>query len=298
MSIIFIIPINMKKKKRRTELESAENRYQSLLEKRNELNTMARSLREERDMINQRKRTTADHVSELKKNRDRLVGLRREHIKLRNRYQAQAKEIIARKRDRTKKIYPSLPREVEARKAELQMLDQRQQTTSLSIDAERELIETIKKKQEELADLEKQLTEQSALGGEVTEMDANIDELFKKADEQHAKVVEFSKEIDELHERMSALVEELSMMNNESDKKHQAFLKVRQRADHYHQKAQEMRQKIMAIKREKRADEREAKKEVRAHSREVQKYFEDKEALTKHKDDELDKLKKGKKIEL
>jgi len=288
----------MKIKKKRSAVESAENRHQAHIEKRNELNTIAKVLREERDLINERKKATAANVSDLKDQRNVMVGVRKEHIKLRNHYQGQAKELIAQKKDRTKKIYPSLPREVEARKAELQMLDQRQQTSSLSIDKERDLIDTIRKKREELTEIEKQLTEQSTLNEEVGEMDGSIDELFKKGDEQHAKVVDLSKKINDLHDRMSAMVEELSIMNNESDKKHEGYLKVRERADHYHKKAQEMRQKIITMKREKTAPEREARAEIKKSNIETQKYFEDKKVIEKHKDEDLDKLKKGRKIEL
>ena len=99
----------MKIKKRRTAVESAENRHQALIEKRNELNTMAKVLRDERDLINERKRATANNVSDLKQQRNELVKVRKEHIKLRNHYQGQAKELIAQKKDRTKRIYPSLP---------------------------------------------------------------------------------------------------------------------------------------------------------------------------------------------
>jgi hypothetical protein len=97
---------------------------------------------------------------------------------------------------------------------------------------------------------------------------------------------------------MSAMVEELSIMNNESNKKHEAYLKVRERANQYHKKAQEMRQKIMAMKREKTAPEREAREEIKRSNIETRKYFENKDVLEKHKDDDLDRLKKGKKIEL
>jgi uncharacterized coiled-coil DUF342 family protein len=288
----------MKFKKKRSEVESAERKYEELLQKRNEINDLAKSMRDERDLVNQKKQATIDLVQEIKAEKDKLVKVRKGHIDLRNKYQAKAKELIGKKKDRTKRIFADLPSEVQARRAELKMLEMRQQTMPMSIEKERELTDDIRKKHADLADMEKQLSQQSGLNAEVKELDGSIDDLFKKADEQHANVVELSSKIDEFNKRMKGLVDELTSMHNEANKKHDLHLKLRARADEVHLKAQEMRQKVMSMKREQNADEREGRQVIKQSNVETRQFFSDRSTEEKIKDDALEKLKKGGKIEL
>jgi uncharacterized coiled-coil DUF342 family protein len=285
-------------KKKHSEVDSAERKFEDLLAKRNEVNDLAKAMRDERDLINEKKKATIDLVSELKAEKDKYVKIRKEHIELRNRYQTKAKELLTKKKDRAKRIFADLPSEVNARRAELKMLELRQQTTPMSIEKERELTDDIRKKHADLKEMEKLLSEQTDLNSEVKELDGGIDDLFKKADDEHANVVQLSTKIDELNKRMKSLIDELTMMHNESNKKHELHLKLRAKADEYHQKAQEMRTKVIAMKREKNADEHEGRQAIKQANAETRQFFSDKNSEEKIKDDALEKLKKGGKIEL
>ena len=285
-------------KKKPSETDSAEKKYEELLEKRNEVNDLAKAMREARDLINQKKQSTMDLVADLKAEKDKYFKIRREHVELRNRFQAKAKELITKKKDRAKRIFADLPSEVNALRAELKFLEMKQQTEPMTIEKERELTDDIRKKHADLTVKEKLLGEQSNLNTEVKELDGGIDDLFKKADEEHANVVELSTKIDELNKRMKSLIDELSAMHNESNKKHELHLKLRARADEYHQKAQDMRTKVIAMKREKNADEHEGRLVVKQSNAETRQFFSNKNSEEKIKDDALEKLKKGGKIEL
>jgi uncharacterized coiled-coil DUF342 family protein len=285
-------------KKPRSEIDSAERKLGDLIEKRNTMNKEAEAVKMERNQINDAKRKLIDEAQELRNKQRDLVSKRREHIKLRNRYQQQAKALIEQKKKRTSKIYPSLPAEVEARRAEVKLLENRQQTQPLSVKAERDLIDDIRKKKENLANLEKQLTEQSELNKEVGEMDGNIDDLFKKADTEHAKVVELSKEIDKLYEGTNKLFNEVAHLKAEGDKKHKEFLKIKEKANKFHEKAQEMRKKILSLRKEKMEDRQETRRILREQKKEVEAALADPEKIEKKLDDDLDTLKKGQKIEL
>ena len=285
-------------KKKHSEVDSAEKKYEELLEKRNEINDLAKAMRDERDLINQKKGATIDLVAELKAEKDKLFRARKEHVELRNKFQAKAKELITKKKDRTKRIFADLPSEVNALRAELKFLEMKQQTEPMTIEKERELTDDIRKKHADLTDKEKLLGEQTGLNTEVKELDGGIDDLFKKADEEHSNVVHLSQKIDELNKRMKGLIDELSAMHNESNKKHELHLKLRARADEFHQKAQEMRTKVIAMKREKNADEHEGRMVIKQTNAETRQFFSDKSSEEKIKDDALEKLKKGGKIEL
>ena len=285
-------------KKKRSEVESAERKFEELLEKRNEINDLANAMRDERNLINEKKRTTVVLIQEIKAEKDKLVKVRKGHIELRNNYQAKAKALISKKKDRSKKIFADLPSEVNARRAELKMLEMRQQTTPMSIEKERELTDEIRKKFAELKDMEKLLGEQTDLNTEVKELDGSIDGLFKEADEEHSHVVQLSTKIDEMNKRMKNLIDEITSMHNESNKKHELHIKLKERAQEFHDKAQEMRQKVIAMKREKNADEHEGRQVIKQSNIETRQFFSNKTSEEKIKDEALEKLKKGGKIEL
>jgi phosphoserine phosphatase len=285
-------------KKKPSETDSAEKKYEELLEKRNEVNDLAKAMRDARDLINQKKDATLDLVTSLKGEKDKYFRIRREHVELRNRFQAKAKELITKKKDRAKRIFADLPSEVNALRAELKYLEMQQQTQPMPIEEERKFTDDIRKKHADLQEKEKLLGEQSTLTTEVKELDGGIDDLFKKADEEHANVVELSSKIDELNKRIKGLIDELTSMHNESNKKHELHLKLRARADEYHLKAQEMRTKVIAMKREKNADEHEGRQVIKQSNAETRQFFSNKSTEEKIKDDALEKLKKGGKIEL
>ena len=285
-------------KKKRSEVESAERKFEELLEKRNEINDLANAMRDERNRINEKKSATIILIQEIKGEKDKLVNVRKGHIERRNNYQSKAKALISKKKDRAKKIFADLPSEVNARRAELKMLEMRQQTTPMSIEKERELIDDIRKKNAELKDLEKILGEQTNLNSEVKELDGSIDGLFKSADEEHAHVVQMSSKIDEMNKRMKGLIEEISSMHNESNKKHELHIKLKERAQECHEKAQEMRQKVIAMKREKNADEHDGRQVIKQTNMETRQFVSNKDGEEKINEDALEKLKKGGKIEL
>jgi uncharacterized coiled-coil DUF342 family protein len=93
-----------KKKKERTELDNAEKKFQSLVDKRNELNTEANIYRDERDAIHAQKKKLLEEAREKRGLRNALVKEMREHKKKRNELQKKAKELIAFKQKRGGKI--------------------------------------------------------------------------------------------------------------------------------------------------------------------------------------------------
>jgi uncharacterized coiled-coil DUF342 family protein len=117
-------------KKKKTEEESAELRYRSHIEKRNDLNAQASELADTRDTLNNERREILEEMRALRDERDNLVKKMRRHKKARNAYQERARELIEVKRGKRKDIHPGLAKELEALRADLKMLDVKQQTTS------------------------------------------------------------------------------------------------------------------------------------------------------------------------
>jgi uncharacterized coiled-coil DUF342 family protein len=181
-------------------------------------------------------------MEELRKMRNSLVEKMREHKRLRDEYREQAKSLIATKkkqRDKMrdalpkdiaskdksgKKLYPTIQRELEAAKAELKMLEIKQQTDgTLTAAKEKELLERIKSTSENIKRLEKLASEQTVIIEETKALDADINILFASSNEEHEKVLRLSEESQKVHEQYVALSKEVTHLIEEANKKHQNF---------------------------------------------------------------------------
>ena len=286
------------KKKEIEQIRDAEKKFQSYIQKRNELNDMARVLREERDMIHKSKKDQKEDIKKLKKERDEFVQKMREHKKIRNKLQEEAKKLIEAKRKKRGAVFKNLPLRVEELKADVQMLEYRQETVPMSPQKENDLIEKIREKKNEYKQIKKQLKKQEKIKIDISDKDNAIDELFKKADEEHKKVDKFYNESQKKHEKYIKLVKEMSVSISEANKKHEDYISVKKEADKVHQKAYEMKSKVMSIKNERRKRYKESKQAIKEQNINARKAVMDKEKLKEHADKSVEALKKGKKIKL
>ncbi|MBU0497466.1 MAG: hypothetical protein KKC68_00905 [Candidatus Thermoplasmatota archaeon] len=280
------------------ELRNAEKKYQSIIEKRNELNAMGKLLREERDMINEKRKEFKESMQRYKKERDELVKKMKEHKAIRNQYQQQAKALIQSKQKKKGDIIKNLPLRAEELKADIQMLEYNQETTPMPPQKENDLIDLIKQKRKEYQKVMKEMQQQQIIQTDLSDTDSVITELFKKADEEHAIVQQFYADSQKKHEAYMMVVLEISASIGESNKKHKKYVEVREEAQRHHEKAIEMLSKIMEVKHDRRRRWQEAKDLLKNQNIQAQKELFDKEKLNKIADDSVDNLKQGKKISL
>ncbi|HEQ79331.1 MAG TPA: hypothetical protein ENN76_03590, partial [Euryarchaeota archaeon] len=182
-----------KKKKEgpKSELKSAEEKFQSLIEKRNELNDKARELREERDSLQEKRKELVEERKKVEETRNELNEKTKVFRKRRNELQARAKALIALKQNARKGQHLGIDKEMERLKSELRIAKMRQETAPMNLTEENALVKKIKEMTAELARLEKVAEEQDEISKDISNLDANIDELFKLADEEHQQVVEY-----------------------------------------------------------------------------------------------------------
>ena len=292
------MPKDSTKKKEIEQLKDAEKKYQAYIEKRNELNDMAKVIREERDMINNSRKDLKEKVDKVKKERDDLVSKMRHHKEIRTKFQEEAKKLIKARGKKKGEVFRNLPLRVEELKADFQMLEYRQETVPMSPAEENELIDTLREKRKDYEKTKKQLNKQKLVEIDISDKDNTIDELFKKADEEHKMVQKYYDENQKKHEKYIKLVNELSLSIAEGNKKHEQYMKIRNEAQKIHDKAFEMRSKIIAIKGERRKRWDEAKKAIKDQNIKARKAVMDKEKLEKIADKSVDALKKGEKISL
>ena len=286
------------KKQEIEQLRNAEKKFQAYIERRNELNDLAKILREERDMLNTKHKDIKDEMKSLKKERDELVEKMRHHKNVRNQLQSQAKELIAARQKKKGEVFKNLPLRLEEIKADVQMLEYRQETVPMNPSEENELIDVIREKQKEFKSLKKQLAQQENIMVDISDKDKAIDELFKKADEQHELVQKYYKESQAKHKAYIKLVDEISISIAEANKKHEQYIETRNEAQKNHEKAMEMREHIVQVRGDRRRRFEEAKKLIKDQNVKARKAVLDKDKLNKIADDSLSELKNGKKINL
>jgi phosphoserine phosphatase len=286
------------KKKELEELRNAEKKYQSIIEKRNELNNMGKLLRDERDMINDKRKELKDDMHRYKKERDELVTEMKKHKELRNQYQQQAKALIATKQKKRGDVIKNLPIRAEELKADIQILEYSQETTPMSPQKENDLIDKIKHKRDELQNVQKELSKQQIIQTDLSDTDKAITELFQKADEEHTIVQQYYKDSQEKHEKYMTIVREISASINESNKKHQKYVEIREEAQRHHEKAMEMLSKIMSVKKDRKKRWQESKDLLKNQNVKAKKELFDKNKLKKIEEDSVESLKQGKKITL
>ncbi len=287
-----------KKKKEIEQLRDAEKKYQAYIAKRNELNDMAKIVREERDMIHNSRKDLKETIDKVKKERDELVLKMRQHKDLRNKLQEEAKKLIEAKRKKKGEVFKNLPLRVEELKADIQMLEYRQETVPMTSAEENELIEKIRNIRKDFKRTKHLMEKQKTVEIDISDKDKAIDELFKKADEAHKLVQKYYEENQKKHEKYMKFVNELSLSISEANKKHEQYLEIRNEAQKVHEKAFEMRSKIVAIKGERRKLWDEAKKAIKEQNIKARKSVMDKEKLSEIADKSVDALKKGEKIKL
>ncbi len=166
------------KKKEDEQLKDSEKKYQAYIQKRNELNDMAKVVRDERDMINAKRKEFKEQIDKAKKERDEFVKNMKHHKQIRNKLQEEAKKLIEAKRKKKGEVFRNLPLRVEELKADYQMLEYKQETVPMSSAKENKLIEMIREKRKEYDRTKKLMEKQHLVEIDITDKYKTIDELF------------------------------------------------------------------------------------------------------------------------
>ena len=269
----------MVRKKTLSELEQAEIKLQSLLEKRDALNQEAALARNERDMVHEKKRELSAKLREIKDRRGALAAEARAHRAKRDEYQGKAKALIELKRKLRSQSGVSASEELRNLKRKTQAMELKQQTASLTLAEENELIDEIKEHVKRVKELEVLKGEQDKITKEVRDLDGTITELFAQADSEHHVASELSAQARAVHQETIELVQAVSALIVEGNAKHEAYLEARAKADEVHAKVVEMREKVLSIRGARHAEQREARDLLRTQNRSVRRALYDEKKL-------------------
>lgn len=288
----------MARKKTKTELEVAELRFRSLIEKRNDLNRQASVVMDDIDKIRKRKNTILDDLKDLKEEKAKLHDQIKRHKNKRDEFQRKAKELIAVKKSKRGKVSGDFDRELRDMDRRIKDMERRQETTFMTLAEENELLDQLRDNVKERKELEDVVEEQKSILSEVKDIDLSIDELFKIANEEHEKIVKIFPKVDALNKKMQGEFKKVGIFLLDIKKKREVFIDLKTKADGYHKKASEMREKILTIKKATKKDIMAARKTIKDHNVRVKKLLDDEKNLAKKADEALESLMKKGKIEL
>lgn len=280
------------------DVRNLQDKFNSLIEARNQSNDLARAAAEERNLLNEQRRVKSQEIEVHKAARDAANEVMRTHRAARDAYQDQAKALIAQKKGKAGALDRSVALQVRKLQNDIAAMVEQQQTAVLSPSKEKVLVEKIREMFLELKSKEAELKQQQAVQVDLTDTDGSIDSFFAKADEEHAKVVAALKEAQAHHEKFIAGVKEVRLLVSEANKKHAEFVAHKQKADESHNKAMELREKVVQIRGERKAEYDARRKEVQEVNQTARRNVSDPRALDRIKDDALEQLKKGGKISL
>jgi uncharacterized coiled-coil DUF342 family protein len=280
-------------------LRNAEKDFRKLIEKRNELNDMAREARDERDALNEQKKGLVAQMRQLQTERDAKNAAAREAKEQRNEFQRQAKMLIENKRKMRKdNTATGQGGVIRALENEIRAMERMQETSAMTVAKENELIDKIKAKSKELAEARLKYADEAKLLADVKDVDQKIDQLFQQADEAHKRVVELSNEGQALHDQIGPVLEQLKFLDAKSDEKHQSYIALRKEADEYHTKAMALRGEVEKMREERRKIYGERKAEVQNANSEARDQLFNEAKLEDKADDAMKALLAGGKISL
>lgn len=288
----------MVRRKSVTELEKAEIKLQSLVERRDALNEEARLLRDERDLVVAKKRETAAALRELRTRRGDLIEEARAHRGRRDEFQRQAKALIELKRRVRTKVAGSVADELQALRREIAKMEMRQQTATLTLDEEKELLDDLRERVRRADELQGIKVDQDNVRKEVRDLDSTITELFAKADREHAEALERSHQAQAVTDEMQPLMGAMATLELEGDEKHEAYLEARRKADEVHAQIVEMRGHVLAEREARRAAYREGRDLLRHQNLSVRRALQDPKKLDASADEALKVLLQKGRVEI
>ncbi|HAR95046.1 MAG TPA: phosphoserine phosphatase [Deltaproteobacteria bacterium] len=213
---------NAEAEKHRHHRDRLNEQTKDWVRKRDDLNAQARELIDEANTHKAKRNDLNQEVREIKVQRD-----------LWNRKVNETAEALARKkRDKEPRKGPP----IRLLKKRLKDLELQQQTSSLTLTKEKELIDQIRALNAEIQSMEKELEGDS----EIKVLMAEASEAREKAEIYHTKVEELAVQSQKEHDTMMEIYDRSDAIRKEADKAQENFIKCKVQADEEHQKHIEM----------------------------------------------------------
>ncbi|MCK5547578.1 MAG: hypothetical protein KAI64_01085, partial [Thermoplasmata archaeon] len=238
----------MTRKKTKTELDVAELKYKLHIDRRNDFNDKASAIKNDMEKLRDKKNKILDDLMELKEKKNAIHERIQNHKKRRDECHKRAKGLLQVKKSKRGKVTGDISRQLGDLDGRIKQMERKQETTSMSLKVEAELLDELRKEVKEKEGLVEILEEQKVVLKEVKNIDMSIDELFKAANEEHEEIVKLFPKAKKFNEKMSKEFKKVRAYLDQVEKKRLVFVEMRKKADYHHEKVMEMRDKILTMK--------------------------------------------------
>lgn len=216
---------------KKTEIIAELNEKLSILkDQQNRLEAEARERAEKRDKLHGRIKTLRDEALELRGQRDELNSRVKELKQKRNDMTARLHERLEEMetlREESKALAKRKPpKSHETLQKEVESIDWTIQTTSLTLQEDKELVEKVKQLETQLAIHRKleQLTKKT------TQLRTEVKTMKSESELLHKQLTENARESQETHRKMLERIEESKAVKTEADGMHKQFLQAKETA--------------------------------------------------------------------
>jgi uncharacterized coiled-coil DUF342 family protein len=213
----------------KTKIAELNEELSSMKDERDKVEKAAYKMAEKRDRLHELVKNLRDEVAELRGRRDEINDRVKEMKQRRNKMSTMIRE----KLDQTKKIndeYRTLSKRKPSRshddlQNEVESVDWKIQTSSLTVQEDRELVEKVK--QLELQLVVHRKLEQLSL--RITQLLAEVRTMKSESQHLHLQLTAKAKTSQEIHTRMLEKIEESKMHRAKMDELHRQYLQTREK---------------------------------------------------------------------
>lgn len=259
----------MSERKKSEMVAELNEKLSALKDQENRLETEARERADKRDRLNGRMKSLRDEVLDLRSQRDELNSKVKELKQRRNEMTAGVHERLEeiRKLEDEKKALAKRkpPRSHGTLQKEVESIDWTIQTTSLTLQEDKELVEKVKQLETQLA-IHKKL---ERMTGRIAQLRTEIKTMKSQSELLHKQLTEGALKSQETHGKMLEKLEDSKALKTEADNMHKEFLQAKERTRPVHEEMKLMLSQIRQLKGEMREEMQKEKKESQDALRET-----------------------------
>jgi uncharacterized coiled-coil DUF342 family protein len=233
----------------------------SLKEEKKRVNEEARRWAEKRDKIHDEIKNLRTEVASLKEKRDELNKKVKELKETREQAKTERKakhEQILKLKEKMKVLLEKRPsRNMRDLQGEIESLEWKIQTTSLTVKDEQPLIEKVKTLEAQLI-IHKQIEE---IKNAIMTLQTEEKAFATKSEFSHEKLSELAQQSQKIHEKMLETMNKVHVLRTEADSMHQKFIETKQQATCFHEESMKLMNQITVFKQKLREIEEEKQSE-------------------------------------
>jgi len=262
----------LSKQEKTQKIRELDQELSTLTNQQDKLNTEVREWADERDKLNQQTKNLRAEILELKDKRNKLNEKVNELKQLREQARSEIRKNIEEIKEidqEIKALYKKKPsRSHQVLKREFESLEWKIQTTSLSLQDEKELVERVERLEVQL-NVHRKIEQ---LDDKMLELKTEIKALETRGKLCHEKLMETAQKSQETHEKMLGKIEKAKGLKMEADDLHKNFLDARERARLVQRKFREILNQINLLRDEiQKEEDKEKKKSEKALRKKLEK---------------------------